>query len=325
MHRETGNTMDASPVNRAIPLGALIAIGIAAVQLLFLFCFSYPPTNATPKEIPLGISGPDPAIQQLGDSIGQSGDTFEIRTYPDIEAARQAIRDREIYGAIVIEADGTTLLVSSAASPAIATMLKSHFTSVVPDGQMTVEDVVPASAGDPNGSGFLTSVLPLTLLSLALGTVVGLVEGRPIYALGWIALTAVISASGASWITSELGIFTGHFWSTSLVFALLVFGIGVTSQSLTYFATSGKVLDLTFALVLLCLGIPGAGALVPRLLLVEPWRSLGWLLPPGAAVDTLRGVNFFAGAGIAAGLWVLIGWVLIGLSVSVLRRVKHHA
>ncbi len=325
MYSETGNNRDTGSGNRIVPLGALIAIGIAAVQLLFLFCFSYPPINATPKEIPLGISGPDPAIQQISDSMSQSGDAFETRTYRDIESAGQAIRDREIYGAIIIDADGTTLLVSSAASPAIATMLRSHFASMVSDGQVIVEDVVPASPDDPNGGGFLTSVLPLTLLSLALGTVVGLVEARPIYALGWLALTAVISASGASWITAELGIFADHFWITFLIFALLVFGIGVTSQSLTYFATSGKVLDLSFALVLLCIGIPGAGALVPRLLLVEPWRSLGWLLPPGAAVDALRGANFFDGAGMAIGLWILTAWVLVGLSVSLLARTRRHA
>lgn len=320
-HDATDTRPSTGTAKRWLVPGAVIALAISAIQLLFMFCLSYPPLNAEPRDVPIGVVGPDPAVQQVATQLAAVGeDAFDAETYADADAARTAIEDRDVYGAIVIGQDGATVLVSSAANASLATMLTAQAAHLSPTGRAPVEDVVPASEDDPNGSGFLATALPLTLLSLALGIGVALVEKRRPYAAVWIATAATTTAVFASWIAHAMGTFTGSYWGTLCVLALLVFGIAITSAGLTQLGRTGKALDLTFALLLLCIGIPGAGALVPSVFLVEPWRALGPLLPPGAAVDALRGINFFDGAATADPLWVLATWVAVGLVLAFLPQ-----
>lgn len=320
MSHEAAETAEPAEVIRGarrwlVP-GAMLALAVSAIQLLFLFCLSYPPLHPTPKHVPIGVVGPAAVVAQVEAKLDQAGtDAFDVKLYADADAARSAIRNRDVYGAVVVSASGPTMLVSSAANSTIAGLLKTQAAGMSPTGQVPVEDVVPASRHDPNGSGFLATVLPLTLLSLALGIGVALLEKRRLYAVAWIGMAATSTAVFASWIAHGTGTFTGTYWGTLLVLLLLVFGIAVTSAGLTRLGNTGRVLDLTFALLLLCIGIPGAGALVPSAFLVEPWRALGPLLSPGAAVNALRGLNFFDGAAVAGSLWVLIMWVLIGLAL----------
>lgn len=324
----------------------VLALGISAIQMLFMFCLAYAPLNATPKEVPIGIvatgSTRDHIETQL-DDVGK--DAIDIHYYSTADRARDAIKDRDIYGAIVVSDKGSmSMLVSSAANPTIANLLKTKATEIATkaadeaakaaaaNGQgnaqatpaappLTVEDVVPASDDDPNGAGFLATVLPLTLLSLALGVGVALLEKRPTRAVGLIGMASLTTAIGVGWIAAAMGIFTYNYWGTVGVLLALVFGIAATSAGFTYFGRGGRALDLCFALLLLCVGIPGAGALVPSLLLVEPWRGLGQVLPPGAAVNSLRGINFFDGTAIEGSVWVLVSWAFVGLALTLLSTV----
>ena len=56
------------------------------------------------------------------------------------------------------------------------------------------------------------------------------------------------------------------------------------------------------------------------------WATLGQLLPPGATGTLLRSVAFFDGAGGTRALWILVGWVVLGLALAVLgsRRAGRH-
>lgn len=311
-HEETRAKAGGRPRRRPVT-AAVLAVGIAAVQLLFMFCLGYPPLHAKPHHLPIGIAGPNAAVAQVEAKLDTEKDALHIHYYSNALTAREAVLDREIYGAIVITPDGPELLVASAANPTVATALRAKAAQLSPTGHVNVADVVPAPKDDPNGSGALTTVLPLTLLSLALGTGIALLEKRPLRRLAWVALATTISAGGASWMVNAMGTFTGNYWASLGVLASLIFGIGTVSAGLTGIARVGRGLDLTFALLLLCIGIPGAGALVPPEFLAQPWRALGPLLPPGAAVDTMRGANFFDGAGTSSSAWILTMWVVVGI------------
>lgn len=191
---------------RLIPV--VLALGISAIQMLFMFCLAYAPLHATPKEVPIGIVATGATRDHIETQLDDVGkDAIDIHYYGTADRARDAIKDRDIYGAIVVSDKGSmSMLVSSAANPTIANLLKTKATEIATkaaaeaakaaaaNGQsqpntgaqaspaavpLTVEDVVPASDDDPNGSGFLATVLPLTLLSLALGVGVALLEKRP--------------------------------------------------------------------------------------------------------------------------------------------------
>ena len=73
-------------------------------------------------------------------------------------------------------------------------------------------------------------------------------------------------------------------------------------------------------------GNPFSGMTSAPELLPTGWSTLGQLLPPGATGTLLRSVAFFDGAGGTRALWILVGWVVLGLALAVLgsRRAGRH-
>lgn len=296
-----------------VPLGAAVAVGIACVQLLFVFSLGYPPLHAAPHEVPVGIAGPVPAVAQVQGQLSGQSHAYDLHRYADQAAARAGIENRQVYGAIVVTPSGPRLLVASAASPVIAGALRAQAARLGGGRPVPVTDVVPAAPADPNGTGSLTTLLPLVLISLALGIAVALVERRRILRLGWVALAAAIAGLGVAWIVHAMGTFGGSYWDIAAVLGLLVFGVGATSAGLTQITAVGRGLAALLALLMLNIGIPGAGALVPVPLLAQPWRVIGPYLPPGAAVNAMRGVGFFHGAATGPPLLLLATWAAAGL------------
>src|SRR5262245_20310979 len=102
---------------------ALVAVGIVAVQALFVLCLGYPPLHAAPHQVPIGVAGPPAAQASVSTGLAAHPGAFEVHRYSDATAARAAIHDRQVYGAIVVSPTGPRLLVASAADPKIAALL----------------------------------------------------------------------------------------------------------------------------------------------------------------------------------------------------------
>src|ERR1022692_326671 len=103
---------------------------------------------------------------------------YDVHHYADLAAARDGIENCQVYGAIVMVPSGPQLLVASAASPAIADALRAQAARIGGGRPVKVTDVVPAAPNDPQGTGSLTTLLPLVLLSLALGIAIAVLERR---------------------------------------------------------------------------------------------------------------------------------------------------
>jgi hypothetical protein len=118
------------------------------------------------------VAGPEAATQPVEKRLAARGDAFELHHYANATAARQAIRDREVYGAFVAAASGFKVLTASAASGAVGQLL----TNAAHEGDGTgrtaqpVEDVAPA----PRGAALGSSVLPLMLVGVVTGLLSGL-------------------------------------------------------------------------------------------------------------------------------------------------------
>ena len=110
------------------PLAAILVVPLIAALVLTLF--AWPSAKVGPRDLPVGVVGPPR-------SSSWPPASFEVHRYADEAAAREAIEDREIYGAFVHR--GPKVLAASAASPAVAQML-THAAEARP-----VEDVVPAT------------------------------------------------------------------------------------------------------------------------------------------------------------------------------------
>lgn len=291
---------------------ALVAVGIVAVQALFVLCLGYPPLHAAPHHVPIGVAGPPQARASVSTGLTARPGAFEVHRYSDATVARAAIHDRQVYGAIVVSATGPRLLVASAADPKVAALLTEMASDLGQQGPAPVTDVVPLPDSDPQGTGALATLLPLVLLSIVLGAVLSLLEPIGWALLGWCGAAAAAAGLAVAGVAAGLGTFTGVFWANAGVLGLLVFGVAATSAGLTRNRHLRPV-EALFALTMLMLGIPSAGALVPVDLLPQPWRAVGPFLPPGAALDAIRGVAFFDGAAVGASMGVLAGWAVLGV------------
>lgn len=93
-------------------------------------------------------------------------------------AAREAIEDRVVYGAVAAGPEGPYVVTATAASPVVAHLLREAVTAEAPEGaRVRVTDVVATPSGDPRGSAAGGPVRTLALRS-ALGLAAAPAAGR---------------------------------------------------------------------------------------------------------------------------------------------------
>src|SRR3712207_2612789 len=109
---------------RPITIGVLVALLVVTVQALLVPLFAGPAAHLAPRDLPIAVAGPPPAAFALADGLeaGHPG-AFDVRTVADATAADAAIKNREVYGAIVLTPTAAEVHVASAASPTVATLL----------------------------------------------------------------------------------------------------------------------------------------------------------------------------------------------------------
>ncbi|MHC5904487.1 ABC transporter permease, partial [Streptomyces sp. S6] len=152
----TGPRVGAPPPRRF--LTALLLAPL--VTALALWAFAWPAARTAPHDLPLGVAGPDTAVTQIEARLSGHKGAFELHRYSGEPAARAAIEARDVYGAVVVTGQGTTLLTASAASPLVAQFLHQ---AVAQSGDVRTVDVVAAPATDPRGAALTASVLPLAM------------------------------------------------------------------------------------------------------------------------------------------------------------------
>jgi hypothetical protein len=111
---------------RRIPLRLLLGLGVVlVVQALFVVSYVGALHKPQPHNVPFGTTGASPLAAAVEQQI-----SLKTRTYADEAAARRAIDERAIYGALITGDAGATLFVAPAASNAVATALTTAFTKV---------------------------------------------------------------------------------------------------------------------------------------------------------------------------------------------------
>ncbi|MFQ6396682.1 hypothetical protein ACLMAJ_24870 [Nocardia sp. KC 131] len=292
-----------------------LAVGLGAVllQALMLIAFAWPAANIAPRDVPLAVTGPQAAM--VADQLGlHSPDAFDISNPADEAAARAAIEDREVYGAIVTGGGAPRVLIASGASPAVAQQLSAIAQQLSGAPAAQVEDVVAADADDPRGTAFGAMVLPLVMSGIAAGVL----------------LTLVIPAAGGRLVGLATFSFGGGLLSMAIIqgWMSVVPGpyLGLAAVAgLVSFSVSGTVVGLASAigragigiaaLTMLLIGNPFSAATSAPELLPRPWGAIGQLLPPGAAASLLRSVAYFDGAGATKPLVVLLIWAAVALAL----------
>ena len=278
------------------PLAAIVIVPLIAALIMTLF--AWPNAKVGPRDLPVGVVGSQPF----------AAPGFEVHRYESEAAAREAIEDREVYGALA----GSKVLVASAASAPVAQML-THAAEGRP-----VEDVVPA----PRASNALgSSVLPLVLGGILTGTVAALIGGGFWRRTGLLVTGSVLTGLAATLIVqSWLEVVGGDWWANSAALTLTVLAIAATVTGLH--AVLGKAGIALGALTMIFIGNPFSGVATSPDMLPSSAGTLGQLLPPGAGGNLLRSTGFFDGAAAGGHVTVLVVWALLGLALIALSGLR---
>jgi hypothetical protein len=301
-----------------------------------VLAFAWPSGRIQPRDLPVGIIGSTPGSQAVIDRLSAADPAgFDFRLYADDARARAAIADRQVYGALAVTPGQVQVFEASAASPAVAQLLRTLGERVVGAAaqpgsgrdqspvRLTTRDVVPLSAADPNGVVFSASLLPLTICSVIIAAAVGvLVKFRP----AWrqvVALTVVsaVAAAGAYLISQTfLGALPEDGAADWASMALTV--LAMSAATAGFIALIGVVGLGIAAVLMVFIGNPFSGVTSAPQLLPQAVDHIGQWLPPGAGANLLRSTAYFHGHGAAGHLTILITWIAIGFAAIVLG---HHA
>jgi len=317
----------AADSRRRPPLIAVVTL-LTALLTVLLIAFAWPAARSQPRDVPLAVAGPAPAVAQVKAGLERAmPGGFELTAVPDRTAAVQRIENRDAYGAIVLDPQQPEVLTASAGGPAVAQILTQLSTRLSPDNPPKVTDVVPLPKDDPRGAGLAAGALPLVLGGImAAGLLTQLVRSGSKRMIGAITFATTGGLALAAVLQFWLGSFEGSYLGNAGVIAMSIAAISLTLLGLEWLlGTAGLVLG---AAVMMLLGNPLSGLSSAPEMLPSGWGALGQLLPPGAAGTALRSVSFFDGAGagrplVVLACWLLAGLVLCGLGALRTQRVVH--
>ncbi|NGN63311.1 ABC transporter permease [Streptomyces sp. A7024] len=311
-----------STMNRKTIIAMILVPVVIALALL---AFVWPSARLAPRDLPVGVAGPPTATAQLAQQLGARGDAFDVTSYDTEAQAREAIKDRDIYGAFVVTQQGPKVLTATAASPTVAQLLTTAASEQAPPGtKVDTVDVVAAPKADPRGSALGSSVLPMALAGVMAGAVVtmmGLRGTRAVIAL--VGASAGIGLIGAAVADSWLGILAGDWWQEAGAFGLTALaGSAAVAGFAALIGPAGIGIGALFNVFL---GNPFSGVTSAPEMLPQPVGMIGQWLPPGAGGQLLRSVAFFDGSAVTGplivlGAWSVGGLALIGLGSVIKRR-----
>ena len=298
----------ATPSHRRPSPAAILLIPLAVAVVLALF--AWPNARLEPRDVPVGVAGA-PALEKR---LGAAGDAFEVHRYASEGAAREAIEDRDVYGAFVATAAGPKVLVASAASPAISQAL----THAAAEFDAPVDDVVAAK---PAGTGLAGSVLPLVLAGILTGAAAAALATGGLRRAGLVLAGSLLAGlTATAIIQSWLDIVGGDWLVNAGVLSLAVLAIAATVTG--FVALLGKAGLALAAVTMILVGNPFAGVSTGPEMLPEPAGALGQLLPPGAGGNLLRSTGFFDGAAASGHIAVLSAWVILGFGTLLVASLR---
>jgi hypothetical protein len=296
-----------------------VVVLVPLLAALALWAFAWPAARTAPRDLPLGVAGPAAATAQVEQQLARHEGAFEIHHYADEAAARDAVEDRTVYGAVVVTAQGPELLTASAASPVVAQLLQQAVAepAAAQGARVRTVDVVAAPAKDPRGAALNASVLPLALAGIAAGAAVtmsGLRGTRAVAALA--GASALVGAAAAGIADSWLGVITGDWWAQAGVFGLATLAVSGAVAGLAALLGNAGIGIASGAIMLF--GNPFSGAASAPQMLPEPVGAIGQWLPPGASATLLRSVAYFDGAAATGPVLTLAWWAALGLGAVLL-------
>lgn len=310
--------------------------GVVVLQGLLLALFAWPIVESAPRDLPVAVAGPAPAAQAIADKLAEERPgAFDVTVVDDAAAADEAIREREVYGALVVTPAGLEIHVASAASPAVAQLLTQLGQAAAaqlpgpPSGQTPgagggapkVVDVVPSDVDDPRGAAFPAGILPLIMTSLVAGVLLFVtLRSRLARLVGALCYGAFAGLAAAAVLQYWLGVLPGAYLENAATLGLLALAMSAAIGGLgALLGAAGIGLG---SVAVFMVGNPLSGLTVAPEMLPQPWGEVGQYLPPGAGGTLLRSVAYFDMAGANRPALVLGIWAATGLLLLLIGRAR---
>jgi hypothetical protein len=249
---------------------------VVAVVSMILLALAFVSSNVaanhrpTPHHLPVGLVGSSQATGALARQLERRAPgAFNVRSYGSAAQAQTAILHRVVYGAFD-SGPPPSLLVASAASPVVATVLQKTFAPFArAQGQtLKVRDLAPLPNTDSSGVTSTSAILSLIIAGILGSSVVYLVtrDRRRVVRLAALVALGIGAGLAAALATNVVvGAVSGHFlaiWGVATLFVLAVALPIAAFQAL--FGLPGTGIGL---IVFLVIGNPASGgSTAPELL-----------------------------------------------------------
>lgn len=299
----------------ALRTTALALLGMMLIVIAMIASYSGAFAKPELHDLSVSVAGPP----QVVDGLRQQ-DVLSVNEVHDAAAAREQVYDRETEAAFVVDPSGEmTIYVAGGGGRSVATAAQQVGETVAGKAGLraVVEDVAPASAGDPSGTVEFYAVIFIsigaTVAAAVLGRFMGTVRRPATLALRTVTLagySALLAGGVTLYVDVILGALIGHPWQ---VFgALWLYAMAVAGAITGVAAAFGTAASLGLTGFLVIVGNAAAAGPVGRPLLSEFYSTFSTIVPQGAGVSLLRSVVYFGGHGSQTPLLTLVLWGAAG-------------
>ena len=304
----------------AVRTVALAMAGLTLLVLAMIASYSGAFAKPTLHHMSVAVAGP----QQLVDGL-RGQDTLAVTEVGDPAAARQQVYERKADAAFVVAPTGDMkIYVAGGGGKSVATAAETVGRTVAAKAGLvpSVEDVAPASTGDPSGTVEFYAVIFISIGASVGATVLGRLMGtvrRPLtFALRTATLagfSAVLAGAVTVYVDVILGALTGHTWQ---VFgALWLYAMAVAGAITGVAAAFGSIASMALTAFLVVVGNAAAAGPVGRPLLSGFYSTFTAIVPQGSGVSLLRSVSYFGGNGAQTPLATLAIWGAAGCVLAI--------
>lgn len=315
----------------AVRTVALAMIGLTLFVIAMIASYSGAFAKPTLHHMSVAVAGP----QQLVDGI-RGQDTLAVTEVGDAAAARSQVYERKTDAAFAVAPNGEMkIYVAGGGGRSVANAAETVGRTVAAKAGLNpaVEDVAPASAGDPSGTVEFYAIIFISIGASVGAAVLGRLMGtvrRPLtLALRSATLagfSAVLAGAVTVYVDVILGALTGHTWQ---VFgALWLYAMAVAGAITGVAAAFGSVASMALTAFLVVVGNAAAAGPVGRPLLSGFYSTFTAIVPQGSGVSLLRSVSYFAGNGAQTPLLTLAIWGAAGCLLAIVAtasRVNYRA
>ncbi|MFE9404890.1 ABC transporter permease [Streptomyces sp. NPDC006530] len=307
-----------------LPVAVVLAIGTIFVSV-YLAAFHAP----RPRDLPVAVVGTTAEAHRVEAGLERAiSGGFDVRTYGDEAAARDAVEHREVYAAYVPSRgqQAGKLLYAGANGPSVTATLTAAFAQAAAQDSPppAAQDVLAASAGDTRGLSVFYAAFGLVLAGYLFGMMT--YQAAPTLRFRQrIASLSLFGALGGIIVAllagdTGFGALPGSFAGTAAVTALMAMAAG--GATMTIVKWTGSAGAAIASVILLIFGNATSGGVMPPFYLPGWLHPLSGVLPVGAGVRALQGMSYFHDDGLWSGLAVLAAWITACVALLYLRDIR---